>query len=326
MTQKQKIHIFFFIKAFGKFKLFQTAENVNTSDFITKFKNKHILNRKIEKLSSKSHQKTDHAIKDLMSLSKKLINSKNSALNPRNNLILLEGKILLKEALKTDQIQIEKIFYSDENLLQDKNLYRPGLIYHKISQELMETISDVKTNQGILAFGKLSLKPSLNKKKFSVILDQVSDPGNMGTIIRTAAAIGCDQIIMTKGSANPWNPKVLRSAMGGHFHLIISQNFELDEIKEQIPIDTKIIIADSKDSDNTIDYLNLETHLNLNKNDKICLVIGNEAHGVSNFFYALKNIGYNIFRTKIPILMDSLNCSVAFAILAFELKRILNKK
>lgn len=251
-------------------------------------------------------------------------NQKNSTFNPKNNLILLEGKILLKEALNTESVKIQRIFYSNEKIIEDVNLKKSTFICHKITPELMQSISDVKTNQGIMAFGTFYPIKIPIKKSFSVILDKINDPGNMGTIIRTAACIGCKKVLVTKESVNPWSPKVLRSAMGGHFHVNIKQNLDLNEIKSEINKETKLIIADSKSFDDSIDYANICS--NLNNHDKLYLVIGNEVNGVRDYYFDLKNEGFNVIRVKIPIQMDSLNCSIAFAVLAFELNKIFSKK
>lgn len=146
----------------------------------------------------------------------------------------------------------------------------------------------------------------------------------MGTIIRTAASVGCEQILITKGSVNPWNQKCLRSGMGGHFHVELKQNINLKNFSDFISKDVKILIADSNFSHDSISYESLSDKID--SNDKIILVIGNEAHGVDKYFYQLKNQGYQLIPINIPILMESLNCSIACAVLAFELKKILNKK
>lgn len=151
----------------------------------------------------------------------------------------------------------------------------------------------------------------------------MSDPGNMGSIIRTAASIGCDELLILKGSVDPWSLKVLRSAMGGHFFTKIRKNICLNEITSFISKESKILIADSN-AKNSIDYSDMSKYLN--SDDNAFLIIGNEAHGVNEKFYELKSQGYNIFSVNISIKMESLNCSIAFAVLAFEIRKILLKK
>ncbi|RNA39781.1 RNA methyltransferase [Brachionus plicatilis] len=242
----------------------------------------------------------------------------------KENLILLEGKNLLKEALKADCIKLQRVFYSNDELLNDNSLIKEGIIYRRISEDLMNAISDVKTNQGILAFANFYPEKILKRESFRIILDRVADPGNMGTIIRTAASVGCEQILVTKGSVNPWSQKVMRSAMGGHFYIDIKQNIISKNIFKYITNDHKILVADSNLVHDAVDYTDLSKKLN--PDDKICLVIGNEAHGVDVHFYELVNQKYKVIPINIPTNMESLNCSVAFAVLAFELRKIFNKK
>lgn len=163
-----------------------------------------------------------------------------------------------------------------------------------------------------------------NPLKLSVVLDRVKDPGNMGTIIRTAAAIGCQSVLTTSESANPWSPKVLRSAMGAHFHVRIQDKVSRDELKQFVRT-KQLVFADSKCERVAINYANLSKHLN--PSDHVCLVVGNETKGVSDEMYDALNENGDAKRVvvRVPLekSIESLNCSVAFAVIAFEIRRIL---
>lgn len=289
-------------------------------DFASKIKNKYILNRKIEKHASNESQE---CLKSLNNLSKEFISN-------TSNLLLIEGKILLKEALKTKCVQIEKIFNTEDqndwlldNMAQSQNQQQ----HHEISHGLMDSISGVKTSQGVLAFARykpenLDLKDSL---PFTVILDRVKDPGNMGAVIRTAAGVGCDLVLVTKGSVNPWSPKVLRSAMGGHFHVNVRDRVGYEEIKEKyLSKSTRILLADAKESKTSIDY----GDLTFNREDRVTLVVGNEATGISDYFFEMTKEMDGVCSVKVPLAksVESLNCSIAFAVIAYEIRRLLNKK
>ena len=109
----------------------------------------------------------------------------------------------------------------------------------EVSDKLFNTISDTVTPQGVLAVCKqkmFSLNDVLSiKEGFFIILEEIQDPGNLGTIIRTADAAGVDAIFITKGSVDLYNPKVIRSTMGSIFHLPIFTDMDIDnliEIKE----------------------------------------------------------------------------------------------
>ena len=91
----------------------------------------------------------------------------------------------------------------------------------QIPPNLMAEISDTETPQGILAVLKQQTLPLPEKPTFLILVDQVRDPGNMGTLLRTAEAAGADGVILTPGTVNAFAPKVLRAGMGAHFHLPI---------------------------------------------------------------------------------------------------------
>lgn len=161
------------------------------------------------------------------------------------------------------------------------------------------------------------------KLRFSVILDKVKDPGNMGTIIRTAAAIGCHSVLVTSESANPWSSKVLRSAMGAHFHVRIVDRVSRAELAKFIK-SKQVVYADSKFNYKSLSYTRLETRLNGNQH--VCLIVGNETKGISEDLYELADRDRAlVVRVPIENEIESLNCSIAFAVIAFEIRKFLHK-
>ncbi len=152
-------------------------------------------------------------------------------------------------------------------------------------------------------------------------------------MIRTAAGVGCEKILLTKGSVNPWNPKVLRAAMGAHFRLPIYNRLNYDQILNFLKQPALILVADSqKDQINSIDYSDLTRILPKIRQERklnIILVMSNETRGISDEMSKIekeindKKIN-NMLRVNISSnQVESLNCSIAFAILAYEIKRIL---
>lgn len=162
-----------------------------------------------------------------------------------------------------------------------------------------------------------------NRLRLSVVLDKVKDPGNMGTIIRTAAAIGCQSVLITNESASPWSTKVLRSAMGAHFHVKIHDRVTRDELKEFVK-SKRLIYADSKTDRESISYTSLAKLIK--QSDDVCLFVGNETKGIGQEMYELDSMSRKSLVAKIPLerSIESLNCSVAFAVIAYEIKRILS--
>ena len=175
--------------------------------------------------------------------------------------------------------------------------------------------------------GDCKIKRTLNLP-FVLVLDQVRDPGNMGTIIRTAAACGCARILITKGSVDIWDPKVIRSAMGAHFRIPILNNLSPEQVLSYLPVDTHVLLADNnKKANESIDYSNLNEINPSNKHTT--LIIGNETMGISTQIKSL--IGSMIkVRTFVNIPLEngieSLNASIAFSILSYEIRKLLLKK
>jgi TrmH family RNA methyltransferase len=135
-----------------------------------------------------------------------------------------EGVRLVEEALQSGW-ETQFVLYTDKLDARGCNVvdaYRQKNVeVAQTSFEVMKTISDTQTPQGILAV--LSIKPltSLQKLDFVLILDNVRDPGNIGTLLRTGLAAGVDEVLLPPGNVDPFAPKVVRAAMGAHFRLPI---------------------------------------------------------------------------------------------------------
>lgn len=144
-----------------------------------------------------------------------------------------------------------------------------------------------------------------------MILDRIQDPGNMGTIIRTADSAGVDAIIALKGCVDIYNPKVIRSTMGSIFDVNIidaSQDETVDMLKS---LDFNIVSS----------YLNTENFYDkIDYGSKVALVIGNEANGINEELVSKSDI-----LVKIPIYgkAESLNVMISSAILMYEIKKYL---
>ena len=168
-----------------------------------------------EMITSASNQK----LKQVRSLLGRSRNRKSEAA------FVAEGVRLIEEAASV-QWPMEYILF-DQTLsergkelleeIQAKNLCETI----EISPNLMAEISDTETPQGILAVLHLHPLPLLSQPSFLILADQVRDPGNMGTLLRTAEAAGADGVILTPGTVDAFSPKVVRSGMGAHFHLPI---------------------------------------------------------------------------------------------------------
>ena len=192
------------------------------------------------------------------------------------------------------------------------NLAGQNCEIEEIAPELMDRISDTQTSQGILiALPTLATLPG-NSNTFVLALDMVRDPGNMGTLLRSAAALGIEAVILTPESADPYSPKVLRSAMGAHFKLAISimtpeEILTYCKTSNTPPLD--ILLADSEKG-----RICWEEDLTR----PMCVVIGGEAAGAGEDLrkFADKSV-------RIPMLTstESYNAAVAGSILMYETYR-----
>ena len=232
-----------------------------------------------------------------------------------NNEYIVEGIKMIKEAINEEAV-IKLIVVCEENVndggIDKKLLYEIAkyeCIY--VNKKIFSLISDVQNPQGILAvIQKQNSEENIDyKQDVIVVLDGIQDPGNLGTILRTIDSVGLNQVIVSKETADAYNPKVVRSTMGAIFRVnIIESDNLLDTLKNMKKHKYKIM-ATSLETNNSIydiDYT------------KKVLVIGNEANGVSQDI-----LDYADEKIKIPMLgkTESLNASVATAVILYEYVR-----
>ena len=170
-----------------------------------------------------------------------------------------------------------------------------------VSESIMESISSSKSPQGIISVCKFLQPKSIESSKV-LLLDNVSDPGNLGTILRTALAFGYNDVIL-KGGCSQYNEKVLQSTQGAIFKLNILNDFDITSLKGY-----EILATEIKGS------VDLSTISRINKH---VLVLGNEAHGVSK---EILDIATKRIRIDIENI-ESLNVAVAGAIAMYQLSK-----
>ncbi len=202
------------------------------------------------------------------------ISSSNSFAKKENSLFL-DGYHLVGEYLKKfSQDSVETIFVDEFNG-DDETLKLLEKIDHEkiilVTPEVMKKISGSNTPQGIALISSRLENSSLSNYKSILVLENVSDPGNVGTILRTAAATGFEAVYLSKGCADIWSQKVLRSGQGAHFYIDTFQNFDLSKVKNNFNGKLFGTILDEKAK-------NLyETNLE----GDIGFVMGNEGAGLS---------------------------------------------
>lgn len=215
----------------------------------------------------------------------------------------IESLLYTKEAEKNPRIK---------RILQ--NAGKREIELFQIKNDLLNKISDTVTSQGVVGVVKIKdfTSDSLFKRKpeFLLVLDSIKDPGNMGTLIRTADAFGLDGVILSRECVDLFNSKVVRSTMGSIFHLPILRDIDLyDFLSNLKKKNFKILVSELKEG-SSFDILE--------ETGKICLVMGSEPEGVSKELIQLAD-----HLVKIPIQgkAESLNVAVACGILLYEIAR-----
>ena len=218
---------------------------------------------------------------------------------------ILDGVHLLKALADADQ-EPEKIIIRD-GVAQDQEIKEcitlfPQIAIVELDARLFDQVSPVETPVGILALIRLPER-SLTRYRSSLFLENIQDPGNIGSILRTAAASGIDSVHLSKGCAEAWSPKALRAGMGAHFAIDVIEQCELMEEFEHY--DRVVVTAlDAKQSVYQIDLTG-----------PIAFIFGNEGSGVSS---SLVEKASDSVVIPMPGNMESLNVAAAVAICLFE--------
>lgn len=221
-----------------------------------------------------------------------------------------EGEKNILTSLKSDY-KIEQLFVTED--YKNKNnldIYKTDDIFI-LSDNLFKKVSDTVTSQGIIAIYSYK-KKSLSELKdfFVVVLDEVQDPGNVGTIIRSSHAFGVNSIIYTKGTVDIFSPKVVRSSMGSIYSMGV---YYLENIEELKKVGYKIF-STSLDTYKTIDNLTFDS--------KSAIVLGNESRGISREIMKKSD---ELFKISMVGDIDSLNVSVAGSIILYEISKKFGK-
>ena len=220
----------------------------------------------------------------------------------RKSAYLIEGWHLFEEAVQAG-VRIEKIFALES--YQDQLAAFPQTIW--VSEEILLDLADTQTPQGIVAViqkEEVGL-PDLHQGKY-LFLEDVQDPGNVGTMIRTADAAGFTGVIVSDKSADIYSLKTLRSMQGSHFHLPIYRmpltSFVEEAKKSDLPILATTLSRDSKD------------YRELSSLENFVLVMGNEGQGISS---VMAESADQLVHIGMKGRAESLNVAVAAGILMF---------
>lgn len=224
---------------------------------------------------------------------------------------LAEGVRLIEEALAAEW-PIRFVLYSDG--LSERGqaliakLRSAGLEVDEVAGDLLQAASETESSQGILAVLELNTLPLPDSLNYILIPDQIRDPGNLGTLIRTAAAAGVQAVLLPPETTDAFAPKVVRAGMGAHFWLPI-HTMDWDEVEQVCKgASLQIFLADM------FGQSCWETDFRY----PLALVVGGEAEGASEQARKLANQAISI---PISEKVESLNAGAAGAVLMFEVVR-----
>jgi TrmH family RNA methyltransferase len=225
------------------------------------------------------------------------------------NAFLAEGVRLVEEAFAANW-PFRFVLHSDELSERGKKLIKKledkKIDVEKVENVLLQSLSETETSQGVIAILDYSPLPIPQSPNFILIPDSIRDPGNLGTLLRTADAAGVQALLIPSETTDAFAPKVVRAGMGAHFRLpILSMSW--DEIREATK-DLQVFLAD----------MDGQSCWETDFHQPLALIVGSEAEGASEQARKLANAS-----VKIPMAgkTESLNAAVAGSVLMFEVMR-----
>ena len=208
---------------------------------------------------------------------------------------LIEGEHLVNEALKANQV---------ECIITTKPL-KSNLEVIEVSEEVMAKLAFTKSPSNIMAKCKIDSNNELMMKKRYLILDDLQDPGNIGTLIRSALAFGIDQVILSKNCVDLYNDKLLRAMQGANFHISCIYG-DLTEIIEKLQANGVVVVGSALENGQDISLIE--------KTEKMAFIVGTEGNGMNqNILDKCDYIGYIPIQT-----IESLNVAIAGSILMYH--------
>jgi len=226
---------------------------------------------------------------------------------------IVEGFRFVSEAIESS-FQVPFVFVSEvakdkwEKYNLQEKLKKETRVF-LINEAALKGICSTETPQGIAAVVKNKQRAVDKEQGFYLLVDKVQDPGNLGTLIRTAHAAGALGVILTKGTVDVYNEKTLRATMGSIFYIPIIEDKELTITKGLIAEGFKLVASFLDTEDNFYD---------VDLKNKVIIAVGSEASGVSEAIIQLCNS-----KVKVPMPggAESLNVAIAGSIMIYEAVR-----
>lgn len=228
---------------------------------------------------------------------KALIKLKQKKYRDETGYYLVEGEHLVEEAMKAKQVEC---LISTKDITSDL----PIIV---VSNEVMSKLSFTKSPQSIMAKCKIKKEKKLIDGKRYLILDDLQDPGNIGTLIRTALAFSIDQVILSNNCVDLYNDKLLRSMQGANFHISCIYD-DLKTVISTLKKNNVKIIGSALENGQDIKQIKIS--------EKMAFIVGNEGNGMNkDILQECNYVGY------IPInTIESLNVAIAGSIMMYYFK------
>ncbi len=223
---------------------------------------------------------------------------------------VIEGVRLAEEALQEHwplQVALYSETLNERGLALINHLADAGVAREECTPEILASLSDTQHSQGIMLLAAAHKLPEPTPLDFVLIFDEIQDPGNMGSLMRSAMAAGVQSLWLSPGCVDPTSPKVLRSAMGAHFRLPLR---EMDWPQIQIELEQHNLNCIVSDVNGGVDFRQADFQT------PCALILGNEARGAGEKAQTLAQQRVNI---PMQAATESINAAAAGAILLFEI-------
>ncbi len=242
--------------------------------------------------------------------------NKKRKLRDERGVFIVEGPKMFREAPKEriEKVYFSETFYEKYKAELEKQMQTDGLDYEIVQDHIFKSVSDTQTPQGVLCIVRQqesSLENLLNKEKpLLLLLENLQDPGNLGTILRTAEGAGVTGLILSKGCVDLYNPKTIRSTMGSVYRVPTLYTEDLCETLEMLKQHGIRSYAAHLKGVNFYDQENYT--------GGTAFLIGNEGNGLTDELTAQAD---TLIRIPMEGQLESLNAGVASAILMYEAYR-----
>lgn len=236
---------------------------------------------------------------------KDILNIKNKKKRKESGFFIIEGSKQIAEITKEWKIKALIISeqFKTKNIIENQNTFI-------LSDQLFNKISSTETPQGILAIIEekhYKISEILKQNGLFIILDNIQDPGNLGTIIRSADAFGAKAVIVSQGSADIYSEKTMRSTMGSFFHIPVIDKVNIESLLQDMKKENFNIYAASLKTKKGLK--------NLKFNQKSALLIGNEAQGLKP---EIEKMADTLIKIEMSGQAESLNAAIAASIIMYE--------